>query len=102
MSDNGSTIVHVGKVTKRDLNQNTASVLRQVTEADDIVVTEHGKPKWRISAYRQGENALTRLAREGQYTPPAQNPTPWPSQPGGPRYSAAEAAALIDEMRGDH
>lgn len=92
----------MGKVTKRDLNQNTASVLRQVTEADDIVVTEHGKPKWRISAYRQGENALTRLAREGQYTPPAQNPTPWPSQPGGPRYSAAEVEALIDEMRGDH
>jgi antitoxin (DNA-binding transcriptional repressor) of toxin-antitoxin stability system len=92
----------MGKVTKRDLNQNTAAVLRRVTETDDIVVTEHGKPKWRISVYRQGENVLTRLEREGQYTPPAENPTPWPSQPGGPRYSEAVVEAVIEEIRGDH
>ena len=92
MSDDGSTIVYMGKVTKRDLNQNTAAVLRRVTETDDIVVTEHGKPKWRISVYRQGENVLTRLEREGQ----------WPSQPGGPRYSEAVVEAVIEEIRGDH
>lgn len=97
-----STIVCMGKVTKRELNQNTASVLRQVTEVDDIVVTEHGQPKWRISAYRRRDDVLTRLERDGHYTPPAENPTPWPSQPGGPQYSEAEVDALIDEMRGDH
>ncbi|MGL4744539.1 MAG: type II toxin-antitoxin system Phd/YefM family antitoxin, partial [Dermatophilaceae bacterium] len=39
-------------VTKRELNQHTAAVLDQVTETNDVVVTERGTPRWRVSAVR--------------------------------------------------
>lgn len=88
--------------TKRELNQHTAAVLGRVTATDDIVVTERGKPRWRVSVVGDHENALARLEREGRYTPPASSPAPWPDHPGGPAYTTAEADALLDELRGDH
>lgn len=90
------------RITKRELNQRTAAVLDLVTGTEDIVVTEHGKPRWQVSAVREEDTALARLEREGRYTPPSATPTPWPRRPGGPAYSDAEADALLDEMRGDH
>lgn len=102
MSDRGSTLGPVEMVTKRELNQRTAAVLDQVTDADDVVVTERGKPRWRVSTIRDPDTALARLEREGRYTPPASEPAPWPRSPGGRAYTAAEADALLDEMRGDH
>jgi prevent-host-death family protein len=89
-------------ITKRELNQRTAAVLAQVTDTDDVVVTERGKPRWRVSMVRDRDTALARLEREGRYTPPASEPAPWPRHPGGPTYTQAEADALIDQMRGDH
>jgi len=89
-------------VTKRELNQRTAAVLDQVTDTDDVVVTERGKPRWRVSAVRDQDTALARLEREGRYTPPASEPAPWPRHPGGTAYTEAEVDALLDEMRGDH
>ena len=89
-------------MTKRELNQHTASVLDQVTDIDDVVVTERGKPRWRVSTVRDSDTALARLEREGRYAPPAPNPAPWPHHPGGPAYTESEADALLDEMRGDH
>lgn len=89
-------------VTKRELNQDTAAVLAKVTETDDIVVTERGRPRWRVSTVRDDDTALARLEREGRYTPPSKTPTPWPSHPGGRAYNTAEADALLDEMRGEH
>lgn len=89
-------------VSKRELNQRTAAVLDQVTDTDDIVVTERGKPRWRVSAVRDRDTALERLEREGRYTPPTSDPAPWPTRPGGPAYTETEADALLDEMRGDH
>ena len=89
-------------ITKRELNQRTAAVLDQVTDNDDVVVTERGKPRWRVSTVRDRDTALARLEREGRYTPPASQPAPWPGRPGGPTYTEAEADALLDEMRGDH
>ncbi len=102
MSDRGSTFAPVQTVTKRELNQRTAAVLDQVTEAGDVVVTERGKPRWRVSTVRNDDTALTRLEREGRYTPPASTPTPWPRHPGGPAYTGEEADTLLDEMRGDY
>ena len=58
-------------ITKRELNQRTAAVLAQVTDTDDVVVTERGKPRWRVSMVRDRDTALARLEREGRYTPPA-------------------------------
>lgn len=89
-------------ISKRELNQQTASVLDQVTDTNDVVVTERGKPRWRVSAVRASDTALVRLEREGRYTPPASEPAPWPMTPGGPTYTAGEVDALLDDMRGDH
>lgn len=89
-------------ITKRELNQRTAAVLNRVTDTDDLVVTERGKPRWRVSTVRDRDTVLARLEREGRYTPPASEPAPWPHHPGGPAYTGSEADALLDEMRGDH
>jgi len=89
-------------ITKRQLNQETAAALDQVTDTDDLVVTEWGKPRWRVSTVKDQDTALARLEREGRYTPPASEPAPWPRHPGGPTYTDAESEALLDEMRGDH
>lgn len=89
-------------VTKRELNQHTAAVLERVTASDDLVVTERGRPRWRVSVVGEHESALTRLAREGRYTPPRATPAPWPDRAGGPAYTTTEADALLDEMRGEH
>ena len=90
------------KVTKRELNQRTAAVLDDVTETNEVVVTERGKPRWKVSAVRRDDTALARLEREGRYTPPIANPTRWPSAPGGPTYTDSAAEKLLDEMRGEH
>lgn len=102
MSDKGSTIVGMRTVTKRELNQQTAAVLDQVTDTDDVVVTERGKPRWRLSAVAVHDSTLARLEREGRYTPPSSDPAPWPDMPGGPVYTDVEADAVLDEIRGDH
>jgi prevent-host-death family protein len=52
VSDAGGASVGANVVSKRDLNQHTASVLDRVTDGDDVVVTEGGKPRWRISSFR--------------------------------------------------
>ncbi|RPA06171.1 type II toxin-antitoxin system Phd/YefM family antitoxin [Gordonia sp. OPL2] len=89
-------------VSKRQLNQQTAAVLDQVSDTDDVVVTERGKPRWRISAVTVHGSTLARLEREGRYTPASSDPAPWPDQTGGRKYTDAEVEALLDEMRGDH
>lgn len=89
-------------ISKRELNQRTAAVLELVTETEDVVVTERGKPRWRVSVVRAQDTVLARLEREGRYAPPASAPAAWPSHPGGQRYTDAQVDALLDEMRGDH
>ncbi len=89
-------------VSKRELNQNTAAVLGRVTDSVDVVVTERGVPRWRVSVFRGPDDKLARLEREGHYTPPSPSPAPWPADPGGREISDAEVTALLDEMRGEH
>lgn len=95
-------MVGVRTITKRELNQHTAAALDQVTDTDDLVVTERGTPRWRISAARDRDTTLARLERDGRYVPPRADPAPWPRHPGGPSYTDAEAEALLAELRGDH
>lgn len=102
MSDIRITIVFMSTVTKRDLNQHTSAVLDQVTETGEVIVTERGEPRWRVSSYRGQDGPLARAERQGRYTPPVSTPAPWPRQPGGPSYEAADVEALLDEMKGDH
>ena len=88
-------------VTKRELNQNTAAVLREVTAAEDVIVTERGAPRWRLSIVTD-DGPLSRLERAGLYTPPATEPAPWPAAPAGPSYTADQVAALFEDSQGDH
>lgn len=90
-------------VTKRELNHNTAAVLNEVTNAEEgVVVTERGRPRWKLTPLRDRDTALARLEREGRYTPPAEHPAPWPRHPGGPHYTDSEVDTILDELRGDH
>lgn len=89
-------------VTKRDLNQQTASVLSRVTDEQDIVVTEHGEPKWRLSIYRADHSPLAEMEKLGIYTPARSNPAPWPSQPDDPEYASDDVDTLLGELRGEH
>ncbi|GEA82708.1 type II toxin-antitoxin system Phd/YefM family antitoxin [Cellulomonas uda] len=87
-------------VTKRELNQHTAQVLEQVTPTHEVVVTERGEPRWRVTAYTEPAAGLSRLIREGRYTPPSASPAPW--HDGGPEYTDAQVDALLDELKGEH
>ena len=89
-------------VTKRDLSQRTSAVLDQVIDAGEIIVTERGEPRWRITAYRSQDAPLAQAERQGRYTPPASTPPPWPKRPGGPAYESVDVEALLDELKGDH
>lgn len=86
-------------VTKRELNQNTAAVLSLVDDGRDVVITERGHPKWRITSFRGARTGLDRLAAAGVYTPPAETPAPWAQHSKGREYSSDEVAALLAEER---
>ena len=88
------------RVTKRELNQNTAAVLREVTAAEDVIITERGAPRWRLSIVTD-DGPLSRLKRAGLYTPPATEPAPWPDARAEPAYTAEQVAALLEDSRGD-
>lgn len=88
-------------VSKRELNQNTASVLDQVTPDEDVVVTERGIPRWQVTTFDGPRAPLARLEQDGRYTPPSSAPAPWPDHPGGRAYNDDEVEELLDSMRGD-
>lgn len=92
----------MGTVSKRELNQHTAAVLARATAAGEVLITERGTPRWRISEFRGDDMPLARLQREGRYTPPAVTPAAWPSVPAGPSYTDDDVDALLGELRGDH
>lgn len=87
--------------TKRELNQNTAAVLGQA-EDGDVVITERGRPKWRIARCTPAETGLDRLAAVGAYTPPAAAPVPWGEEPEEREYASHEVTSLLAEQRVDH
>ncbi len=89
-------------MTKRELNQHTASVLERVGGGVEIVVTERGRPRWRVSGYVEPTGGLDRLQREGRYAPPAAQPVDWPVDGAGAATTSARVDELLDEMRGDH
>lgn len=89
-------------VTKRDLNQRTSEVLARAAEVGEVIVTERGEPRWRVSSYSGHDDALARAERQGRYTAPAAERVPWPEVVGGPRYESEDVEALLEEMKGDH
>lgn len=88
-------------VTKRDLNQRTAEVLAQADVAGEVIVTERGEPRWRVSSYHGQDDSLARAERQGRYIPSSPNRVAWPVEIGGPRYRSEDVDALLDQMRGE-
>lgn len=93
-------ILNMTTISKRELNQNTAHVLEQVTPLEPLTVTERGVPKWIISSHSSSESMLDRLAAKGVYTPPSQNPEPWDSANGSKKYTDAEVEEILAEDKG--
>ena len=89
-------------VTKRDLNQRTTEVLAQAAVVGEVIVTERGEPRWRVSSYRGQDDPLARAERQGRYSPPASKRVPWPTEVGGPRYRSEDVDELLDQMKGEH
>ena len=90
----------MAEVSKRELTQHTAAVLNCVTETEDIVVTEQGKPRWRIVAF-QGQNLQFDTPRTtGRDTPTVRGQYSWPRHPGGSKYTVDEVVERLKEMRG--
>lgn len=88
-------------VTKRELNQRTSHVLAKAEELGEVIVTERGEPRWRVSSYEGQDDALARAERQGRYAAPGARQVPWPEKVGGPRYSSEGVDALIEEMKGE-
>ncbi len=88
-------------VSKRELNQQTARVLAEVTTSESVVVTDRGVPKWRIDALETHPDPVERLRIEGRITAAKKNPRPWTSRRATRRYTPAEVDALLAETRGD-
>ena len=88
-------------VSKRELNQQTARVLAEVTSGESVVVTERGVPRWHIEAIEAHPDPVGRLRVEGRLTPAKTHPRAWTTQREAPRYAPAEVDALLDEIRGD-
>ena len=89
-------------VTKRELNQHTATVLARVDGGAEIVVTERGLPRWRVSGYTEPSGGLDRLHREGRYTPPTGTAVDWPEHGAGAPMPGDRVDELLDEARGEH
>lgn len=89
-------------VTKRELNQHTATVLARVDGGAEIVVTERGLPRWRVSGYTAPSGGLDRLQREGRYTPPSSAAVDWPDAGAGAPVSSDRIDELLDETRDEH
>lgn len=88
-------------VTKRELNQHTAAVLARADGGAEIVVTERGRPRWRVSGYTAPSGGLDRLQREGRYTPPRTEALPWPADGAGSSMASSRLDDLLAESRGD-
>ena len=64
------------EVGVRELRENLAEWLDRAQAGEDILVTERGRPKARLSV---PETPWERLVREGVITPPGGKPRPLPS-----------------------
>ncbi len=95
----------VKTLSKRELNQRTASVLALVDAGETVIVTERGVPKWQITPYVPDTDPLARLRAMGMIAREPDRSRPWrPIRQITPkvRRTPEEIDALIQEMKGDH
>lgn len=65
------------EVGVRELRDNLSEWLDRAAAGEDVIVTERGRPKVRLSA-ATGEHILDRLVREGRATAPTRARRPLP------------------------
>ncbi|WP_102159667.1 type II toxin-antitoxin system Phd/YefM family antitoxin [Zhihengliuella halotolerans] len=89
-------------ISKRDLNQKTAEVLDRISAEDEpVLVTERGKPRWRIEPVDGHTDLWDKLRAEGRLSSPKSVETPWPTENPGD-YTQAEVDVLLDWAKGEH
>lgn len=89
-------------ITKRELNQQTARVLAVVEGGETVIVTERGRPRWRIEPIDQAQDPLEHWRRQGLLTPAREQPEPWPNdEPAQRSYTAKEIADIVADIRGE-
>ncbi|MCL1900494.1 MAG: hypothetical protein FWG11_08310 [Promicromonosporaceae bacterium] len=99
-----SYIDEVETVTKRELNQNTASVLARVRPGHTIEVTERGVASWWITPEPPpAEDALERMARLGQIQRPTGDGTfrDLKPIPEWEHHTSEDIQELLEWARGD-
>jgi prevent-host-death family protein len=85
----------MGEVPIRELNQDTASVLRRVKQGEEITVTERGSVIARLVPAQQAAHSA--LLASGRFHPPAVGgPVP---RPPGPVRTDREAGQFVRELR---
>ena len=68
------------EVGVRELRENLSAWLDRAAGGEEVVITERGKPKARLSPLRTAEDIIAQLVREGRATAPtrARGPLPPP------------------------
>ncbi|MBG6084437.1 type II toxin-antitoxin system Phd/YefM family antitoxin [Zhihengliuella flava] len=89
-------------ISKRDLNQKTAKVLDRISaENEPVLITERGRPRWRIEPVDGQTDLWERLRTEGRLTRPKTGEVLWPTENPGD-YTQAEVGILLDWAKGEH
>ena len=83
-------------MTKREAAHSTA-LLWATAAREPVYILEKGKPRYRIEAIDQLD-PLDELERRGLLTRAAAEPRPF-TPPSSRRYTRAEAADLLDDLR---
>lgn len=88
--------------TKRELNQQTATVLAAVTADEPVVITENGVARWRIEAVSVHPDPIERLIAQGRIALARDNPPELTARTRlGTGYTEEQIDAIYEEMRGE-
>lgn len=87
------------RVGLREVNHRAGQVFRRVTADNEVVVTESGKPRWRIVPYVEPEDPMERLVRVGRLTAPANRGARLPR--GVRTRTGRTSTEILEDLRGD-
>jgi antitoxin (DNA-binding transcriptional repressor) of toxin-antitoxin stability system len=90
----------MARVSKRELNHQTAAVLASVVKGEPLTITERGVDRWRIEAVEGEPDVFERLVAQGRITLSQDDPTAWEPQHDDAR-TPADVDALLEEVRGE-
>ena len=85
-------------MTKREA-AHASALLWATATTEPVYILEKGKPAYRIEYLGEDFDPLGELDRRGVLTRAAQNPRPF-THSGSRTYTTQDAAAILDDMRG--